>query len=52
MAKRGQQSFVKRQREIKRKQKALEKMARRQKKKEETADVGKEQTAEPPEEQQ
>jgi hypothetical protein len=30
MAKRGQQSFMKRQKEMTRKQKALEKMARRQ----------------------
>ena len=52
MAKRGQHSFVKRQKEIKRKQKALEKMARRQNKKEETADLGKEKTAEPQEEQE
>ena len=52
MAKRGQHSFMKRQKEIKRKQKALEKMARRQGKKRETEDVGKAQTAEPPEEEE
>jgi hypothetical protein len=52
MAKRGQHSFVKRQKEIKRKQKALEKMARRQNKKEEAADLGEEQTAEPQEKQE
>jgi hypothetical protein len=50
MARRGQHSFAKRQKEIKRKQKAQEKMERRQNKKKEAADLGKEQTAEPPEE--
>jgi hypothetical protein len=43
---------MKRQKEIKRKQKAMEKMARRQNKKKQTADVGKEQTTEPPKEQE
>ena len=52
MAKRGQHSFQKRQKEIKRKQKALEKMARRQNKKKKTADAGEEQTSEPLEEQE
>ena len=51
MARRGQHSFMKRQKEIKRKQKALEKMARRQNKNKEIADDGEEQTAELPEEQ-
>jgi hypothetical protein len=50
MARRGQQSFAKRQKEIKRKEKALEKMARRQSKKKETPYAGKEQAAEPLEE--
>jgi len=50
MARRGQHSFAKRRKEIKRKEKALEKMARRQNKKMETADLDKEQTTEPPEE--
>lgn len=52
MVKRGQRSVVKRQKEIKRKQKALEKMARRQNKKKDTAGAGEEQTADPPEEQE
>ncbi len=52
MAKRGQHSIAKRRKEIKRKQKALEKMERRQNKKKETADVGKEKNAEPQEEQE
>lgn len=51
MAKRGQHSAVKRQKEIKRKLKAQEKMARRQGKKKEATDDGKEQAAELPEEQ-
>ena len=51
MAKRGQHSFVKRQKEIKRQQKALEKMARRQNKKKEIEEDSEEQTAELPEEQ-
>jgi hypothetical protein len=52
MARRGQHSFAKRQKEIKRKQKADEKMARRQNKNKETADLGEEETAEPQEEQE
>ena len=52
MARRGQHSFAKRQKEIKRKQKAEEKMARRQNKKRETASLGEEDTAEPEEEQE
>ena len=52
MARRGQHSFVKRQKEMKRKQKALEKMERRQGKKNQNGDVEKEQTAEPPEEEE
>lgn len=52
MARRGQHSFMKRQKEIKRKQKALEKMARRRGKKKQSGDIDKEQTAEPPEEQE
>jgi hypothetical protein len=50
MARRGQHSFTKRKKEIKRKQKALEKMARRQGKKMQDGDVDEEQTAKPPEE--
>ena len=46
MAKRGQNSFMKRQKEIKRKDKALEKMTRRQNRKNEAGDLGKEQTTE------
>ena len=52
MARRGQHSFAKRQKEIKRKQKAEEKMARRQNKKKETGDLGEEDTVEPQEEQE
>ena len=52
MARRGQHSFMKRQKEIKRKQKALEKMERRQGKKNKNGDVEKEQTAEPSEEEE
>ena len=52
MARRGQRSFVKRQKEIKRKQKAMEKMARRQGKKKQNGDVDKEQTSELPEEEE
>jgi hypothetical protein len=52
MARRGQHSFAKRQKEIKRKQKAKEKMERRQNKKKDTAGLDKEQTAETPEEQE
>jgi hypothetical protein len=52
MARRGEHSFKKRQKEIKRKQKAQEKMERRQNKKRETDDLGKEQPTEPPEEQE
>jgi hypothetical protein len=39
MARRGQHSFMKRQKEIKRKQKALEKMERRQGKKKQATEV-------------
>jgi hypothetical protein len=52
MARRGQHSFAKRQKEIKRKQKAEEKMARRQSKKKEMESLGEEETAEPKEEQE
>jgi len=52
MARHGQHTFMKRQKEIKRKEKALEKMARRQGKKKQNGDVDKEQTAEPPEEEE
>ena len=52
MARRGQHSFAKRQKEIKRKQKAEEKMARRQNKKRDIADLSEEETAEPQEEQE
>ena len=52
MARRGQHSFLKRQKEIKRKQKALEKMARRQGKKEQNGDVDKQQTKESQEEEE
>jgi hypothetical protein len=52
MARHGQHNFMKRQKEINRKQKALEKMARRQSKKKQNGDVDKEQTAEPPEEEE
>ena len=50
MARRGQHSFMKRQKEIKRKQKALEKMARRQGKKKQPTDVYEEELTEPQEE--
>ena len=51
MARRGQHSFMKRQKEIKRKQKALDKMARRQGKIEEATDVDVEELTESQEEQ-
>ncbi|MDH3554624.1 MAG: hypothetical protein WBF55_17150 [Syntrophobacteria bacterium] len=51
MARRGQHSFMKRQKEIKRKQKALDKMARRQGKIEEATDVDEEELTESQEEQ-
>ena len=51
MARRGQHSFMKRQKEIKRKQKALEKMARRQGKIEQATDVDEEELTEHQEEQ-
>jgi hypothetical protein len=51
MARRGQHSFMKRQKEIKRKQKALDKMARRQGKIEQDTDVGEEELTERQEEQ-
>ena len=46
MARRGQHSFMKRQKEIKRKQKALDKMARRQGKIEEATAVDEEELTE------
>jgi uncharacterized membrane protein YukC len=46
MARRGQHSFMKRQKEIKRKQKALEKMARRQGKNKQEPDEDKPDAAE------
>ena len=52
MARRGQQSFMKRQKEIERKKKALEKMARRQGKKKQAIDVDEEEPAESREEQE
>jgi hypothetical protein len=52
MARRGQHSFMKRQKEIKRKQKALEKMARRQNKKSQATDVDEEAFTERREEQE
>ena len=52
MARRGQHSFMKRQKEIKRKQKALDKMARRQGKIEEATDVDEEELTEEQEEQE
>ena len=52
MARRGQHSFMKRQKEIKRKQKALEKMARRQGKKNQAPDEGKPDAAEGQEEEE
>jgi hypothetical protein len=51
MARRGQHSFMKRQKEIKRKQKALDKMARRQGKIEQDTDVDEEELTERQEEQ-
>ena len=51
MARRGQHSFMKRQKEIKRKQKALEKMARRQGKNTQATDVDEEEITESREEQ-
>ena len=51
MARRGQHSCMKRQKEIKRKQKALDKMARRQGKIEEATDVDEEELTESQEEQ-
>ena len=51
MARRGQHSFMKRQKEIKRKQKALDKMARRQGKIEQDTDVDEEELTEHQEEQ-
>ncbi len=51
MARRGQHSFMKRQKERKRKQKALDKMARRQGKIEEATDVDEEELTENQEEQ-
>jgi len=51
MARRGQHSFMKRQKEIKRKQKALEKMARRQGKKKQATEVDEEELTERREEQ-
>jgi hypothetical protein len=52
MARRGQHSALKRQKEIKRKLKAQEKMARRQGKKKLDTDVGDKENAEPSEEQE
>ncbi len=52
MARRGQHSFVKRQKEMKRKQKALEKMERRQGKKKQNGDPDEQQTGELPEEEE
>jgi hypothetical protein len=46
MARRGQHSFMKRKKEIKRKQKALEKMERRQSKKDQATDVDEEEVTE------
>ncbi len=51
MARRGQHSFMKRQKEINRKQKALDKMARRQGKIEEATDVDEKELTESQEEQ-
>ncbi|MEE9529849.1 MAG: hypothetical protein V3W52_02565 [Syntrophobacteria bacterium] len=51
MARRGQHSFMKRQKERKRKQKALDKMARRQGKIEQATDVDEEELTERQEEQ-
>jgi len=52
MAKRGQHSFMKRKKEVKRKQKALEKMGRRQGKKMEAPDEDKPDAAERQEEEE
>lgn len=52
MARRGQHSFMKRQKEIKRKQKALDKMARRQSKKNQATDADEEEVTESREEQE
>ena len=52
MARRGQHSFMKRQKEIKRKQKALDKMARRQSKKNQATDADEEKVRESREEQE
>ena len=52
MARRGQHSFMKRQKEIKRKQKALDKMARRQGKIEQATDVDEQELTEDQEEQE
>jgi hypothetical protein len=46
MARRGQHSFMKRQKEIERKEKALEKMARRQGKKKQATDLDEEEFTE------
>ena len=51
MARRGQHSFMKRQKEVERKEKALEKMARRQGKKKQATDVDEEELTERREEQ-
>ena len=51
MARRGQHSFMKRQKEIKRKQKALEKMERRQGKKKQATDIDEDELTERREEQ-
>jgi len=52
MAKRAQHSFMKRQKEINRKQKAQAKMARRQGKKKEPADIDSEHAGKRPDEQE
>jgi hypothetical protein len=52
MARRGQHSFMKRQKEIKRKEKAQEKMARRQGKNKQATDIDEEEIAGRPEEQE
>jgi hypothetical protein len=51
MARRGQHSFMKRKKEIERKQKALEKMERRQGKKKQATDVDEEELSKYGEEQ-
>ena len=51
MARRGQHSFMKRQKEVERKEKALEKMARRQGKKKQATNVDEEELTERREEQ-